>query len=58
MKQITATITGSVLLAVIGFSCSQPSNMTLLERGNYAMWQERWSDATTDFTKANTTTPW
>ena len=26
--------------------------MALLENGNYAMWQERWSDAAADFTKA------
>jgi tetratricopeptide (TPR) repeat protein len=33
-------------------SCGQPSNSTLLERGNYAMWQGRWSDAATSFQKA------
>jgi tetratricopeptide (TPR) repeat protein len=33
-------------------SCGQPSNTTLLERGNYAMWQGRWSEAATSFQKA------
>jgi len=32
--------------------CGQPSNTTLLERGNYAMWQGRWSDAATSFQMA------
>jgi tetratricopeptide (TPR) repeat protein len=52
MNQITTTIVGSVLLAIIGIGCSQPSNKALLEKGSYAMWQERWSDAAADFTKA------
>lgn len=45
-----------VLLGILGGSLSgcggQPANTTLLERGNYAMWQGRWSDAATDFNKA------
>lgn len=30
----------------------EPSNEKLHERGNYAMWQGRWSDAAVDFSKA------
>ena len=52
MKQITTTIVGGALLAIISTGCSQPSNTTLLEKGNYAMWQERWSDAAADYKKA------
>ncbi len=51
MKQITTSLIGSILLSTF-LGCSQPSNKALLERGNYAMWQERWSDASTNFTKA------
>ena len=40
----------ALCLVIVG--CSQPSNTSLLERGNYAMWQGRWSDATADFTEA------
>ena len=43
------------ILSVLCFTlcgCSQPSNSALLERGNYAMWQGRWSDAAADYNKA------
>ena len=52
MNQITTTIVVSALMAIISIGCSQPSNRTLLEKGSDAMWQERWSDAAADFTKA------
>ena len=55
MKQVTF-FPIFVLLCVICGSLSgcggQPANTTLLERGNYAMWQGRWSDATTSFNMA------
>jgi|TARA_B100001964_G_C14163324_1_gene567830 tetratricopeptide (TPR) repeat protein len=44
------------LFIIIG-GCSQPSNTTLLEQGNYAMWQGRWSDAANAFTKATSQHP-
>ena len=30
----------------------EPSNQNLMERGDYAMWQGRWTDAVVDFEKA------
>ena len=44
-----------VLVSIVFFihaGCGQPSNTTLLERGNYAMWQGRWSDAADAFKQA------
>ena len=52
MKHLTTLIAGSLLLSIIGTGCSQPTNSKLLKRGNDAMWQGRWTDAATDFTKA------
>jgi tetratricopeptide (TPR) repeat protein len=42
----------TLTLFVVPGGCSQPSNQSLLERGNYAMWQGRWSDAADDFIKS------
>ncbi len=41
---------GMLLAIIVG--CSQPSNTALLERGSYAMWQGRWSDASQIYQKA------
>ena len=45
----------TLFLTIVG--CGQPSNTTLLEQGNYAMWQNRWSDAANSFTKATSQHP-
>jgi len=54
MKKRTSLITGTcflvLALAVIG--CGRPSNTALMKQGNYAMWQERWADAATNYEKA------
>jgi len=55
MKQLTFFPNYALLCVLCGLlsGCGgQPANTTLIERGNYAMWQSRWSDATTDFNKA------
>ena len=54
MKKLTTILFGTFLLTSLLFAqgCGQPSNETMLERGNYAMWQSRWSDAAEDFDKA------
>jgi Flp pilus assembly protein TadD len=54
MKQLTTILFETFLLTSLFFAqgCGQPSNETMLERGNYAMWQGRWSDAAEDFDKA------
>jgi tetratricopeptide (TPR) repeat protein len=44
-----------MLLTIVG--CGQPSNTSLLEQGNYAMWQNRWPDAANAFTKATSQHP-
>jgi len=41
---------GLLFITVVG--CGQPSNTSLLERGSYAMWQGRWSDATDAYNRA------
>lgn len=51
MKYIT-TSTFALLLTTFVIGCSQPSNTALFERGDYAMWQGRWSDAANDFKTA------
>jgi tetratricopeptide (TPR) repeat protein len=40
----------TVFLMITG--CGQPGNTALLERGNYAMWQGRWSDGAEAFKQA------
>lgn len=54
MKQHKIIIFSSLLLTAsfLTQGCGQPSNESMLERGNYAMWQGRWSDAAEDFNKA------
>jgi tetratricopeptide (TPR) repeat protein len=54
MKHFTTLRIGCLLLTSAFFvqGCAQPSNKSLLERGNYAMWQGRWADARGDFEKA------
>ena len=49
MKQ-SINFIGCVLLTITG--CGQPTNSFLMERGDYAMWQGRWADATDDFKAA------
>ena len=50
MKQLSITFIGCVIFTIAG--CGQPSNSFLMERGDYAMWQERWVDATNDYRAA------
>ena len=50
MKRITPLILTSILITLA--SCNRPANTVLMERGNYAMWQGRWSDAAIDYGKA------
>jgi len=48
--QLCVLFFSAILLTLVG--CGQPSNTALLEQGNYAMWQNRWSDASNAFQKA------
>jgi len=50
MRQLSITFIGCVMLTITG--CGQPSNSFLMERGDYAMWQGRWADATNDYREA------
>ena len=50
MRQLSITFIGCVMFTIAG--CGQPSNSFLMERGDYAMWQGRWSDATNDYKAA------
>ncbi|MAI67535.1 MAG: hypothetical protein CMJ26_06635 [Phycisphaerae bacterium] len=54
MKQHKTIIFGSLLLAaaLLSQGCGQPSNESMLDKGNYAMWQGRWSDAAEEFRAA------
>ncbi len=49
MKITSLLITASATLFLA--SCGQPSTTSLMERGRFAMWQGRWSDAAESYTK-------
>ena len=50
MKQILQLLITTVLLTLI--SCASPANTSLMDKGDRAMWQGRWSDAATSYKKA------
>jgi tetratricopeptide (TPR) repeat protein len=54
MKQHKTTIFGTLLLAatLLTQGCGQPSNDSMLKKGNYAMWQGRWADGAEEFKAA------
>jgi len=49
MKYSSLLITASATIFLAG--CGQPSTTVLMEKGSFAMWQGRWSDAATSYTK-------
>ena len=49
MKYTSLIITASATLFLAG--CGQPGTTALMEKGSFAMWQGRWSDAATSYTK-------
>lgn len=50
MNLKSTKLIGLILLTAVG--CGQPSNTKLLERGSYAMYQGRWSDAAENYEQA------
>ena len=61
MKRTTilSNLICAILLATIGCTeqtqtaiLGESSNQPFLEKGSYAMWQGRWSDAAAEYTKA------
>ena len=50
MKQTIILLVTSATLALA--NCGRPANTTLMERGDYAMWQSRWADAATNYSTA------
>ena len=49
MKYTPLIIIASATLFLAG--CGQPSTTALMEKGSFAMWQGRWSDAATSYAK-------
>ena len=49
MKITSLLITASATLFLS--ACGQPSTTTLMEKGSFAMWQGRWSDAAEKYTE-------
>ena len=49
MKIISLLITATATLFLT--ACGQPSTTALMEKGNFAMWQGRWSDAAEKYTE-------
>jgi tetratricopeptide (TPR) repeat protein len=49
MKYTSLLITTSATLFLAG--CGQPSTTALMEKGSFAMWQGRWSDAATSYSE-------